>query len=68
MTYEVTAVDVIIASMFGLALTAVLTVAEAFMLSIPAIHLWNLAMPDVFTVRAITWSQALWLAMPLRSL
>lgn len=53
----------IVASMFGFALTAAIAVAEAFVLSLPVMWLWNAAVPAVIGFKPLTWTQALWLSM-----
>lgn len=53
---------IIVASMFGFALMAALVVAEAFVLSLPVMWLWNAAVPAVIGFKPLTWTQALWLS------
>lgn len=53
----------IVASIFGLGLTTALVVGDAFLLSLPVMWLWNLVIPDVFGLKALTWAHALWLTM-----
>ena len=55
--------ELIVASVFGLALAALLVVLDALLFSLPLMCLWNAVVPQVLGVKAISWPQALWLMM-----
>lgn len=56
-------VEIIAKVVSGVVLVLGMAVAIALFISLPVMWLWDAVMPELFGLKAITWTQALWLAL-----